>query len=169
MLKFCTMPLMALMATIALSSASYAIQDHPTRFLDRDDGNVGHGGNCRWYLATLLDSQSADPAAGHTVAHAPGLVEQDFSQSNIKSNIDRISRYFGAGLVLQDSSGWSLTIESGAYFSDSRSDRALLLHPDHRYQDILLDDLDSADRAAVGERHARSIQPVSHLVIRRRF
>jgi len=34
---------------------------------------------------------------------------------------------------------------------------------------MLLDDLDRIDSEAVGERHARHVKPVGHLVVRRRF
>ena len=85
------------------------------------------------------------------------------------SQIERLTRYFGAGVTVQTIDDWSLTVEGGAYFQDSGEDRMVLFDPDTGENLPLLEDLDRMDVEAVGETQSRSVRPVGHLVLRRRF
>ncbi|MAZ91150.1 MAG: hypothetical protein CMH94_04925 [Oceanicaulis sp.] len=85
------------------------------------------------------------------------------------SQIERLTRYFGAGVTVRTIDDWSLTVEGGAYFQDSGEDRMVLFDPDTGENLPLLEDLDRMDVEAVGETQGRSVRPVGHLVLRRRF
>ena len=85
------------------------------------------------------------------------------------SGLEQLTRYLGAGIVLRNQNAWSLTMQGGAYFGDDHSDRILISNPVINDGSMLLDDLDRIDSEAVGERHARHVKPVGHLVVRRRF
>lgn len=85
------------------------------------------------------------------------------------SGLEQLTRYLGAGIVLRNQNAWSLTMQGGAYFGDDHSDRVLIANPIINDGSMLLDDLDRIDSEAVGERHARHVKPVGHLVFRRRF
>jgi len=83
--------------------------------------------------------------------------------------LERLTRYFGAGVTVRTMDDWSLTVEGGAYFQDSGDDRMVLFDPETGEHMPLLEDLDSVDSEAVGDTQARSVRPVGHLVLRRRF
>jgi hypothetical protein len=91
------------------------------------------------------------------------------AQSENTSNIEDLTRYLGAGLVVRDLNNWSLTVEGGAYFRDKGEHRMTIRDLMSNNQVMLLDNLDTIDRDAVGASQARSVRPVGHLVIRRRF
>lgn len=83
--------------------------------------------------------------------------------------IDRLTRYLGAGVTVRNINQWNLTLEGGAYFRDRGADRLEVTGFDGAQSVQVLDDLDSVDRAAVGDSNARSVKPVAHFVLRRRF
>lgn len=85
------------------------------------------------------------------------------------SQIERLTRYFGAGVTVRTVDDWSLTVEGGAYFQDTGEDRMVLFDPETGERMPLLEDLDNIDVEAVGETQGRSVRPVGHLVLRRRF
>lgn len=83
--------------------------------------------------------------------------------------IDALTRYFGAGVTVRTLDSWSLTLEGGAYFQDRSEDRMQVAGFESSESVQVLDDLDAVDRAAIGETNARSVKPVAHFVLRRRF
>lgn len=85
------------------------------------------------------------------------------------SQIEQLTRYFGAGVTVRTIDDWSLTVEGGAYFQDSGEDRMVLFDPETGEHMPLLEDLDNVSVDAVGETQGRSVRPVGHLVLRRRF
>jgi|GEM_PF-1674945 len=100
------------------------------------------------------------------LAHLPGLELSDLDRDN---RLESLVRYFGAGMTVRTMDDWSLRVEGGAYFQDTSETRLELLDPETGERVLLLDDLDRVDREAVGDSQARSVRPVGHLVIRRRF
>lgn len=109
-----------------------------------------------WAHRDMLSATNAFP-------HAE-LVE-DFEQDGL----ERLTRYFGAGVTVRTMDDWSLTVEGGAYFQDSSDDRMVMFDPDTGEKMPLLDDMDNVSSEAVGDTQARSVRPVGHLVLRRRF
>jgi hypothetical protein len=109
-------------------------------------------------------SQIASDPAWAAFPHA-----QLTAQSVDANNIEDLTRYVGAGLVVRDLNNWSLTVEGGAYFRDKGEHRMTVTDLMSNNQVMLLDNLDTVDREAVGASQARSVRPVGHLVIRRRF
>ena len=85
------------------------------------------------------------------------------------SQLDTLTRYFGAGVTVRTIDDWSLTVEGGAYFQDSSEDQLVLFDPETGERMRLLEDLDRVDADAIGESQSRSVRPVGHLVLRRRF
>ncbi|WP_412546219.1 hypothetical protein [Maricaulis sp. MIT060901] len=85
------------------------------------------------------------------------------------NRLAELTRYFGAGVTVRTINAWDLTLEGGAYFGDSRADQMEIFDPETGETRVLLDDLDRVDREAVGDTHARSVRPVGHFVLRRRF
>lgn len=110
----------------------------------------------------LWARQSGEPA---TVAFPHAELVEDFETDGI----EELTRYFGAGVTVRTMDDWSLTVEGGAYFRDSGDDRMVLFDPETGERMTLLDDLDSVESEAVGDTQARSVRPVGHLVLRRRF
>jgi len=85
------------------------------------------------------------------------------------NRLAELTRYFGAGVTVRTINAWDLTLEGGAYFGDNRADQMEIFDPETGETRVLLDDLDRIDREAVGDTHARSVRPVGHFVLRRRF
>lgn len=85
------------------------------------------------------------------------------------NRLAEMTRYFGAGVTVRTINAWDLTLEGGAYFGDNRADQMQMFDPETGETQVLLDDLDQVDRAAIGDTHARSVRPVGHFVLRRRF
>ena len=85
------------------------------------------------------------------------------------NRLAELTRYFGAGVTVRTINAWDLTLEGGAYFGDNRADQMEIFNPETGETRVLLDDLDRIDREAVGDTHARSVRPVGHFVLRRRF
>ncbi|MHA6289477.1 hypothetical protein [Maricaulis sp. CAU 1757] len=86
-----------------------------------------------------------------------------------ESGLEQLTRYFGAGFTIQTIDNWAVTMEGGAYFGDGSEDRMMMYDPETGEAMPLLEDLDKVGNEAIGERHARSVRPVAHLVLRRRF
>lgn len=110
----------------------------------------------------LWARQSGEPA---TVAFPHAELVDDFETNSL----ERLTRYFGAGLTVRTIDDWSVTVEGGAYFRDSGDDRMVMFDPETGEHTPLLDDLDNVDREALGDTQSRSVRPVGHLVLRRRF
>lgn len=108
---------------------------------------------------TQLDDSPAWAAFPHS----------QLTETTTTDRIDALTRYFGAGVTVRTIDAWSLTLEGGAYFRDRGEDRLEVAGFDSVESVQVLDDLDSVDRAAVGETNARSVKPVAHFVLRRRF
>lgn len=85
------------------------------------------------------------------------------------NRLAEMTRYFGAGVTVRTINAWDLTLEGGAYFGDNRADQMQMYDPETGETQVLLDDLDKVDREAIGDTHARSVRPVGHFVLRRRF
>lgn len=85
------------------------------------------------------------------------------------NRLAEMTRYFGAGVTVRTINAWDLTLEGGAYFGDNRADQMQIYDPETGETQVLLDDLDKVDREAIGDTHARSVRPVGHFVLRRRF
>lgn len=85
------------------------------------------------------------------------------------NRLAEMTRYFGAGVTVRTINAWDLTLEGGAYFGDNRADQMQMFDPETGETQVLLDDLDKVDREAIGDTHARSVRPVGHFVLRRRF
>jgi hypothetical protein len=103
------------------------------------------------------------PPAWAAFPHAELAEDLDDSQ------LDTLTRYFGAGVTVRTIDDWSLTVEGGAYFQDSSEDQLVLFDPETGERMRLLEDLDRVDADAIGESQSRSVRPVGHLVLRRRF
>ena len=73
----------------------------------------------------------------------------------------RWARYFGAGVNVRDGENWSLTLQGGAYFKDEQGSIDS--------QTLQMDNLDRINSDAVGDRQARHVKPVGHLVMRWQF
>ncbi len=93
----------------------------------------------------------------------------ELSEELTRSNIDALTRYFGAGITVRTIDAWSITMEGGAYFQDSSEDQMILFDPETGEHMPLLEDLDRIDADAIGESQSRTVRPVGHLVLRRRF
>ncbi|WP_323761464.1 hypothetical protein [Maricaulis sp.] len=93
----------------------------------------------------------------------------ELSEELSRSNIDALTRYFGAGITVRTIDAWSVTMEGGAYFQDTSEDQMILFDPETGEHMPLLEDLDRMDAEAIGESQSRSVRPVAHLVLRRRF
>ncbi|WP_300531826.1 hypothetical protein [Maricaulis sp.] len=91
------------------------------------------------------------------------------SEIDTTGRLEELTRYFGAGFTVRTLDEWTLTVEGGAYFQDNASTRMELLNHNTGESVLLLDDLDSMDRGLVRNADTRSVKPVGHLVIRRRF
>ena len=91
------------------------------------------------------------------------------SEINGTNRIAELTRYLGAGVTVRTINAWDLTLEGGAYFGDNRADQMQMYDPETGETQVLLDDLDKVDRVAIGDTHARSVRPVGHFVLRRRF
>lgn len=107
--------------------------------------------------------RQADAPAWSAFPHA------ELSEELTRSNIDTLTRYFGAGITVRTMDAWSITMEGGAYFQDSSEDQMVLFDPDTGEHMPLLEDLDRMDAEAIGESQSRTVRPVGHLVLRRRF
>jgi len=107
--------------------------------------------------------RQAGSAASDAFPHA------ELSEELTRSNIDALTRYFGAGITVRTIDAWSVTMEGGAYFQDSSEDQMVLFDPETGEHMPLLEDLDRVDADAIGESQSRSVRPVAHLVLRRRF
>ncbi len=83
--------------------------------------------------------------------------------------LDRLTRYLGAGVTVRDINQWNLTLEGGAYFRDGGEDRLEVAGFDGGHTVQVRENLDAVDRAAVGDTNARTVKPVAHFVLRRRF
>lgn len=105
---------------------------------------------------------NGDPAWA-ALPHA-NLLDQEF-----EGDLEQLTRYFGAGVTLRELNAWSLTLQGGAYFGDSADDRLHIAGFEAVERASLQDDLDTVERAAVGDTQARGVKPVGHLVFRRRF
>ncbi len=86
-----------------------------------------------------------------------------------RNSLDTLTRYFGAGVTVRTMDDWSLTVEGGAYFQDTTDDQLVMFDPETGEHMRLLEDLDRVDADAIGESQSRSVRPVGHLVLRRRF
>ncbi|WP_203292687.1 hypothetical protein [Maricaulis parjimensis] len=86
-----------------------------------------------------------------------------------RNSLETLTRYFGAGVTVRTIDDWSLTVEGGAYFQDTSQDQMVLFDPETGERMRLLEDLDRMDADAVGETQSRTVRPVGHLVLRRRF
>lgn len=93
----------------------------------------------------------------------------ELAETASPSQIEELTRYFGAGVTVRTIDDWSLTVEGGAYFQDGGEDRMVLFDPETGERMPLLEDLDRIDAEAIGENQSRSVRPVGHLVLRRRF
>ncbi|WP_291844387.1 hypothetical protein [Maricaulis sp.] len=93
----------------------------------------------------------------------------ELSEELTRSNLDALTRYFGAGITVRTIDSWSITMEGGAYFQDSSEDQMILFDPETGERMQLLEDLDRVDADAIGENQSRTVRPVGHLVLRRRF
>ena len=93
----------------------------------------------------------------------------ELSEELTRSNLDALTRYFGAGITVRTMDAWSITMEGGAYFQDTSEDQMILFDPETGERMPLLDDLDRIDADAIGESQSRTVRPVGHLVLRRRF
>lgn len=102
-----------------------------------------------------------EPADRYATAH--------LSEIDTTGRLEELTRYFGAGFTVRTLDDWSLTVEGGAYFQDTASTRMELLNDNTGERVLLLDDLDSMDSGLVRNTDTRSVKPVGHLVIRRRF
>ena len=60
-------------------------------------------------------------------------------------------------------------MEGGAYFQDRAQDQLVMFDPETGEHMRLLEDLDRVDAEAIGESQSRTVRPVGHLVLRRRF
>lgn len=97
------------------------------------------------------------------------LPHAELSEELTRSNLDALTRYFGAGITVRTINAWSITMEGGAYFQDSGEDQMILFDPETGEHMPLLEDLDRIDADAIGESQSRTVRPVGHLVLRRRF
>lgn len=107
--------------------------------------------------------------ARHNGQPADIFPHMELSDTASPNQIERLTRYFGAGMTVRTIDDWSLTVEGGAYFQDSGEDRMVLFDPETGEHMPLLEDLDNISVDAVGETQSRSVRPVGHLVLRRRF
>jgi hypothetical protein len=122
-------------------------------------GTVTPRDPARYPMWNRQDGQPAWAAFPHA-----GLTED-----TDRSRIDTLTRYFGAGVTVRSIENWSLTVEGGAYFQDNSEDQLVLFDPETGERMRLLEDLDDMSAEAVGETQSRSVRPVGHLVLRRRF
>jgi len=126
-----------------------------------------------YFTAGAIEIFGSDTALDWTrISDSPawnGIPLSDLSDMEFSSDMDRLNRYLGAGIFLHGRQSWSLTLQGGAYFGDDHSDRVLISEPLINDDSMMLDDLDRIDSEAVGQRHARHVKPVGHLVFRRRF
>lgn len=120
---------------------------------------------------TPLSGEAAQPwTRGSDRPAWSGFPHAELSEDVDRPNqIESLTRYFGAGVTVRTMDSWSMTVEGGAYFGDSGRDRMMMYDPDTGEEVPLLDDLDKIGHSAIGDRHARSVRPVAHLVLRRRF
>lgn len=109
-----------------------------------------------WTAESTSDAVSAFPHAELT---------EDLDQNRL----DSLTRYFGAGVTVRTIDDWSVTVEGGAYFQDRAQDQLVMFDPETGEHMRLLEDLDRVDAEAIGESQSRSVRPVGHLVLRRRF
>lgn len=127
-----------------------------------------------FYLSAGTVTQRGDRSIPAWMRQADGPAWAAFPHAELSeelnhSNIDALTRYFGAGITVRTMDAWSITMEGGAYFRDTSEDRLVLFDPDTGTQATLLDDMDDLAGDAVGETQSRSVRPVGHLVLRRRF
>ncbi|MBR9826223.1 MAG: hypothetical protein GYB36_10545 [Alphaproteobacteria bacterium] len=145
--------------TTTLSAVAGQVEFHPFNdefYLAAGALQTFDDGQPEW--ARISDSAYVTPLPSRTLADVDNTGE-----------LQELVRYFGAGIRVHSVNEWSLTVEGGAYFSDRAEDRLQMYDQTTDRMIMLQDDLDTIDRDAVGERHARSVKPVGHLVIRRRF
>lgn len=146
--------------SLELSAVAGQVEFHPFRdefYLAAGAVQSFDNGQPEW--ARIAQHSPIDPLPTTALADVDTTGEQ----------LEDLVRYFGAGIRVHSVNEWSLTVEGGAYFSDRNSDRLQMYDQTTGQMIVLQDNLDRVDRAAVGERHARSIKPVGHLVVRRRF
>ena len=122
-------------------------------------GTVSRNERAPFPGARALDAQPAWAAFPHA----------ELAEDLDRNSLDTLTRYFGAGVTVRTMDDWSLTVEGGAYFQDTSEDQLVLFDPETGERMRLLEDLDRMDAEAVGESQSRSVRPVGHLVLRRRF
>ena len=127
-----------------------------------------------FYLSAGTIAQRRDRAVPAWMRHSDasalaGFPHAELSEELTRSNLDALTRYFGAGITVRTMDAWSITMEGGAYFQDSSEDQMILFDPETGEHMPLLEDLDRVDADAIGESQSRTVRPVGHLVLRRRF
>lgn len=157
----------------------------PTGVLLRENDNEGelaavsgqiefHPFGDEFYLSAgahqlLSDGEAPDWIALIDMEPAERYATANLSEIDTTGRLEELTRYFGAGFTVQTLDDWSLTVEGGAYFQDTAATRMELLNHNTGERVLLLEDLDSMDRDLVRNADTRSVKPVGHLVIRRRF
>ena len=109
-----------------------------------------------FYLSAGTIAQRRDRAVPAWMRHSDasalaGFPHAELSEELRRSNLDALTRYFGAGITVRTMDAWSITMEGGAYFRDTSEDRLVLFDPDTGTQATLLDDMDDLAGDAVGE------------------
>lgn len=117
----------------------------------------------------LIDGETPDWTLLVDMEPADRYATANLSEIDTTGRLEELTRYFGAGFTVRTLDDWSLTVEGGAYFQDTASTRMELLNHNTGERVLLLDDLDSVDSGLVRNADNRSVKPVGHLVIRRRF
>lgn len=126
-----------------------------------------------FYLAAgalqTLDNSQPEWARIAQESYITPLPTTHLTEADTTGELQELVRYLGAGIRVHSINDWSLTVEGGAYFSDSAEDRLQMFDPSTGRMIILQDDLDEMDPELVGARDTSSVKPVGHLVVRRRF
>lgn len=157
-----------------VSGAVLGSNDLETQTLTAVAGQIEfHPFGDEFYLAAgalqSLDNQHPDWARLSADTPLTPLTSSDLVPLSDTERLENLVRYFGAGLRVHSIDNWSLTVEGGAYFGDSRQDQLQMFDPETGQTRVLLEDLDTMDRGLVRNSDTRSVKPVGHLVFRRRF
>lgn len=107
--------------------------------------------------------------AESTTDAVSGFPHAELTEDLDQNRLDSLTRYFGAGVTVRTIDDWSVTVEGGAYFQDRAQDQLVMFDPETGEHMRLLEDLDRVDAEAIGESQSRTVRPVEHLVLRRRF
>jgi len=117
----------------------------------------------------LIDGEAPDWTLLVDMEPADRYATANLSEIDTAGRLEELTQYFGAGFTVRTLDDWTLTVEGGAYFQDTAASRMELLNHNTGERVLLLDDLDSMDSGLVRNAETRSLKPVGHLVIRRRF